>query len=266
MSASRTWGSASIAAFLIALPWLAMSIAVPVAAAASDPALFHGTTSSTNWAGYAVTGAKGSFTEVSGSWIEPTIQGKCPSKAQFSSFWVGIDGFNSNSVEQTGTDSDCHKGSPSYYAWYEFYPNPSHRISTVTVHAGDTISADVKYASGTFTLVLTDVTTGKSFSTSAAISSASRSSAEWIAEAPSSFSGVLPLANFGTAQFGFDYTNVSNTSSAVQSGTAHLLGNFSSATSITMIGSHNALLTKATTSAISSDNTSFTCVWKAAGP
>jgi len=28
----------------------------------------------------------------------------------------------SDSVEQTGTDSDCDGGSPGYYGWYEMYP------------------------------------------------------------------------------------------------------------------------------------------------
>ena len=36
----------------------------------------------------------------------------------YSSFWVGIDGFSSSSVEQMGTDSDVVNGIPTYYAWY----------------------------------------------------------------------------------------------------------------------------------------------------
>lgn len=42
-----------------------------------------------------------------------------------SAFWVGLDGSSSTSVEQLGRDSDCDSGTPSYYAWYEMYPNPS---------------------------------------------------------------------------------------------------------------------------------------------
>ena len=52
-----------------------------------------------------------------------------------------------------------------------------------------------------FTLTITDVTTGKSFSANQKCPSAARSSAEWIMEAPSSRSGVLPLANFGAVTF-----------------------------------------------------------------
>src|SRR5215467_10329831 len=83
------------------------------------PAVIHhlrdSLATSTNWSGYAVTGAN--VTDVQGSWIVPTVL--CPGGSQYSSFWVGIDGFNSGSVEQTGTDSDCQNGVPTYYAWFE---------------------------------------------------------------------------------------------------------------------------------------------------
>ena len=70
-----------------------------------------------------------------GSWIVPPVT--CPSTpSQYSSFWVGIDGDNSNTVEQTGTDSDCSTGTPNYYAWFEFYPQPGY-YAPITVHAGD---------------------------------------------------------------------------------------------------------------------------------
>src|ERR1700719_1590892 len=65
---------------------------------------------STNWSGYAVTGS--SFTSGKGSWIIPTVNcSKTPNT--YSSFWVGIDGWTSSTVEQTGTDSDCNGSSPS---------------------------------------------------------------------------------------------------------------------------------------------------------
>ena len=67
------------------------------------------TTQSTNWSGYAATGGSGAYTSVSGSWTEPTVT--C-SQTAYSSFWVGLDGYNSNTVEQTGTDSDCSGSTP----------------------------------------------------------------------------------------------------------------------------------------------------------
>src|SRR5580704_16340313 len=69
---------------------------------------------STYWSGYAAT--TGTYTSVSASWTEPA--GTCTSGDQWSSFWVGLDGYNSNSVEQTGSDVDCSGATPKYYAWY----------------------------------------------------------------------------------------------------------------------------------------------------
>lgn len=186
---------------------------------------------------------------------------------QYSSFWVGIDGYSSNTVEQTGTDSDCQSGKPTYYAWYEFYPQPSFIISSLTIRPGDTIFADVKYTSGnSFTIVIKDLTTGKSFSTSHKVSSAQRTSAEWIAEAPYS-GGILPLADFGTVSFGYDSTAVVSTCYATVSGVTRPIGSFgSSVQTITMVSQSSSTTIKAQPSALSSDGTSFSITWYHAGP
>src|SRR5262245_55963259 len=86
--------------------------------------------SSENWSGYAVNGAEGSVQDVSGSWTVPSVT--CASGTEYSSFWVGIDGFNSNTVEQIGVDADCLSGSPVYYAWFEFYPHTFVTINNFT--------------------------------------------------------------------------------------------------------------------------------------
>src|SRR5438128_5122984 len=82
--------------------------------------LTNGAATSTNWSGYAVTGPAGSVTDAKGSWIVPSVT--CSSAASYSSFWVGIDGIGSNTVEQAGTDSDCQMGRPTYYTCEQFYP------------------------------------------------------------------------------------------------------------------------------------------------
>ena len=79
---------------------------------------------STNWSGYAATG---SFHSVSANWTEPT--GRCTSATRYASFWVGLDGLNSSTVEQTGSEVDCSGGSPVYYSWYEMYPAFPHNFS-----------------------------------------------------------------------------------------------------------------------------------------
>ena len=270
MQATRTTFVLGALGILVIMPWL---IAAGAAAPAATPVPFFvthgaraGTASSTNWGGYAVPAARGSVTNVTGSWLQPTAT--CTSgKTGFASFWVGIDGYNSGSVEQTGTDSDCSGSTPTYYAWYEFYPHPSHTISGLAIHPGDTISAQVLFlGAGKFKVSISDVTTGGSFSTTASVRKAARSSAEWIAEAPSSITGILPLANFGTVSFGFDSTAVAGTDRATIGGTSGDLGTFTAAVAITMVSQANSSTVKAQPSAISTDGTSFSVAWKNAGP
>jgi hypothetical protein len=208
---------------LVAASWLAMgsasaSAAVPGHAAgfipgglirpggADRPAVSGAVNQaeSTNWSGYAATGGNGAFSSVSSSWTQPTAT--CASSGrrggdQYAAFWVGLDGYSSDSVEQTGTDSDCVGRTPNYYGWYEMYPaNPVYYSNPVA--PGDHISASVTFSgSETYTLVLTDSTQGWTQTVTKNQSGLDRSSAEVITEAPSSSSGVLPLSDFGTVNY-----------------------------------------------------------------
>ncbi|HME18684.1 MAG TPA: G1 family glutamic endopeptidase [Nitrososphaerales archaeon] len=258
MRSVRAFRTASILALILLLqPSLVLAAPSPVVHLIHPPLIRYASSQSTNWSGYAVTGTTGSVGEVRASWIVPSVAGTCTSTDQYSSFWVGIDGFSSSTVEQTGTDSDCQGGSPTYYAWYEFYPNPSFIISGIAVHPGDKVGALVKYAGGSFTVTIKDFTGGQSFTTSATVPSAQRNSAEWIAEAPSDFFGVLPLANFGTADFGFDYTGIATTSYANVGGTLAPIGSYGgSIQSIDMVDTSDNVIAR--TSALSSDGNSFT--------
>lgn len=214
MSFQRSPLRVGIAACALALPGL-----VPAAATAATPLIFtpmqhaagatpffisHGggarnaNSTSTNWSGYAATGAKGAFTSVTTTFTQPAVT--CTSGDQYSSFWVGLDGYNSNSVEQTGTEADCVGSTPEYSAWYEMYPKFPVTYSN-TVKPGDVITESVTF-SGTksYTMTLTDTTEGWSKTTTASSSKGVRSSAEVIAEAPYS-GGVLPLADFSKVSF-----------------------------------------------------------------
>jgi Peptidase A4 family len=219
----------------------------------------NGSVESENWSGYAVLGS--SFTVAKGSWVVPTVNcSKTPST--YSSFWVGIDGYSSTTVEQTGTDSDCNGSTPRYYAWYEFYPAGSVLISSVAVAPGNVMSAQISYSGSTFTVTITNETTGKSYSKSGRVRGAQRSSAEWIAEAPccTGSGGILPLSDFGVVDFGSDYTDVTGTNDATDSSTSGAIGKFgSNVESITMVSSSGA--TEAVPSALSADGTSFTVTW-----
>lgn len=176
----------------------------------------QGLVTSTNWSGYADTGAV--FNDVVGTWVQPTAT--CPkNQQQDASFWVGIDGFqkNSGTVEQIGTDSDCNKGSkkkpsgPTYYAWWEMFPQPSMNLSKAQypVSPGNRMSAEV-FSSGlsstgeTFTLTLRNLDQGWMFQTQQT-ANVTQTSAEWIAEAPSickkSKCTPVKLADFTTVNF-----------------------------------------------------------------
>jgi hypothetical protein len=151
---------------------------------------------STNWSGYAVTGGK--YTTVTSTWVQPSVT--CNGTA-YSSFWVGIDGDTSGTVEQTGTEADCSGSTPRYSAWYEMYPKFPVTYSNPVVpgdHFTGTVTTDGR---GDFTLTLSNTTRGWTQSVAKRLKSAKLASAEVIAEAPSSSGGVLPLANFGTVSF-----------------------------------------------------------------
>ncbi|WP_328911719.1 MULTISPECIES: G1 family glutamic endopeptidase [unclassified Streptomyces] len=195
---------------------------------------------SSNWAGYAATGSR--FTSVSASWVQPSVT--CTSTTTYSSFWIGLDGDGSSSVEQTGTEADCSGGRAVYSSWYEMYP--AYPVNyTNTVSPGDQFTATVSTnGSGSFTLTLTDVTKNWTKTTTKTLSGASLASAEVIAEAPSSSSGVLPLAHFSTAAF----------TSATANGQP--IGNYGP----DKINMASGSTTKATTSALSGGN-SFTVAW-----
>jgi hypothetical protein len=162
--------------------------------------------SSSNWSGYAATGNSGAFNAVSANWTQPTAT--CSSGDQYSAFWVGLDGYSSNSVEQTGTEVDCAGRTAEYSAWYEMYPSYPVYFSN-PVKPGDSFTGSVTYSGGEFVLKLTDNTQVWTETISQALSGAARSSAEVIAEAPSSSNGVLPLTNFGTVTFSGATVNTS---------------------------------------------------------
>ena len=186
----------STAALAIQTGGRAQHVITPGTAALSARSGLRNEVSSTNWSGYAA--ASGTYTSVSASWVQPT--GTCTNAARYSSFWVGLDGYSSSTVEQDGTDTDCINGKPQYYGWYETYPNPSFSFGS-TVLPGDTMNASVVYeGSNQFKLTLADATRGWSVSTTQTVTGTARSSAEVIIEAPccTNSGGILPLANFGT--------------------------------------------------------------------
>ena len=220
-----------------------------------------GSTDSSNWAGYV---ALGNVHNVSMSMIIPSTD---TSGNSYAAFWVGIDGFNDKTVEQTGILAEPsgfgHNSKTIYYVWYEFYP-AAPVYASFTAAAGDYVYANVTYDGGSNFSTFIKVTTSSgslvgTFSGHAAVNGAQDDSAEWIAEAPSSSSGILPLANFGTADYGYDYTGINMTNYAtINNITYSPMGSFSP-TEIIMVNKQGQ--PEATPSAISGDGTSFTITY-----
>jgi hypothetical protein len=151
---------------------------------------------STNWSGYADTGSN--FSKVTASWTEPSLS-SCGFTIALAAFWVGIDGYSSDTVEQDGTLIECYFGSVYQYTWWEMYPTNDIQTVGDTLSPGDSISASVVRSGDSYTLAVTDSTnSANSFSTTQTCSDCANSSAEWIAEAPSGEFGVYPLADFGS--------------------------------------------------------------------
>jgi len=177
-----------------------------------------------NWGGYVVVGSTGSVTSVVGNWTVPSLTGDNAAGGNRTtggpcadtdvswydaSVWIGIDGFTSGTVEQTGTSSDCYYGITYYYAWYEFYPAGS--VTAFYVNPGDHIEAIVTYSATSatccFATYLKDRTTGRvSYVSGMNVASASENSAEWISESAATGLGtgvlvLLDLSNFGSDTF-----------------------------------------------------------------
>ncbi|MHB1907454.1 MAG: G1 family glutamic endopeptidase [Nitrososphaerales archaeon] len=210
-------------------------------------------TCSTNWSGYADTGS--GVTAVSGSWIVPAIS--CSKHGtSYVAIWVGIDGYTSSTVEQTGTLGECNSGVASYSAWFEFYPSGSVTITSFSVSPGDSITASVTYSSSGFTVTITNSNNGLPFSTTQSVSSAARSSAEWVVERPALCTAfhcqLSTLANFGSVSL--------TSSSATINGATGSISAFSDV-AITMVGSSTGPIL-AEPSPLSTDGTSFSVAYQ----
>jgi Peptidase A4 family len=216
-----------IAALTTALVTLAVAIALGSHVRASSPVSLHAaraanvlapSTPSSNWAGYAVTSPTSTpvnYSSVTGTWTVPTATCGPTDAGASSAVWVGIGGYSltSQALEQTGTDADCDEtGTPTYYAWYELVPSNPVNLKA-KVMPGDTITTSVNIlpsATGgmpTVELQVKNRTRRWTVTKKIVPSVIDTSSAEWIAEAPSTCPRFgqcvpVPLANFGTVTIG----------------------------------------------------------------
>jgi hypothetical protein len=226
-------------------------------------------TFSYNWAGYAVSGI--TVKKAQGSWIQTAIT--CNPKAsgeQIVVFWVGIDGFASGTVEQTGTLGECAQGSshPHYFVWYEFYPAQAIIvIKNFNVSVSDKFNATVTSSSTTsFRVTLEDLTTGQVFiAKNPAGFTGSESSAECITEEPSGSSGFFLLAKFATMPWGTDATGIAGSGCSAN---GKSFGSYGNSGVFELISCRYPDCDKwlAQPTNLSKDGSSFKMVWRNPGP
>jgi Peptidase A4 family len=214
---------------------------------------------SNNWDGYFATDASHGtdFTAISATWTEAKVT--CASKKEaWAGFWVGLDGWWNDSVEQGGTEAICVNGSPQYSVWWEMFPFNDIQIG-FAVNPGDTIHASVTYKPGSkkFDIVVKDLTSGKTLTKNIACQAGQdgcqRSSADVISEDIEHSGGVLyPLPDYGTET----YKSVSVTDTSGHTGPLN-----DSAWQLGRVNEVSSGVTKQTTSGLKSGGSSFTTTW-----
>jgi hypothetical protein len=182
------------------------------------PGLRANANSSNNWFGYnqgtLEQGGK-LFNSITGDWTVPTATQHTAGQDEASSDWIGIGGgcidagctVGDNTLIQTGTEQDVSGGKASYSAWWELVPVPSLTISSITVHPGDHMHAEISEVvpdADLWKITLQNVTTGQSFSTTVPYPS-THATAEWIEETPltigTSGTGLAALPNLSNTPF-----------------------------------------------------------------
>ncbi len=168
-----------------------------------------------NWSGYVLANYETgkTYTSASSTWIVSSATVPPGQSMGYSSSWVGIGGFcesascrrGDGTLIQLGTESDFRKSGAGYYAWYEMLPQSETIISGLVVHPGDKITASLTLGGivkrqQVWKLTMSDVTTGATWTKNVNYQS-SELSADWIQEAPSSYSGTLPLADYNMVTF-----------------------------------------------------------------
>jgi len=198
------------------------------------------TATSTNWSGYAATGSAKifgatSFDTVAADFVVPAVSARvCDPNGdnwEYSSAWVGIDGYASPDVLQAGVEADadlpCSGGGlQTYYSpWYEWYPNYETRITNLGAAPGQSFYIHVWATSATAgNAYLQNVSANQSVSLSLTAPTGTMlrgESAEWIMESPTVGGSLATLPFYGLGYF-------ANATSETRSNAVHLPGTVSS--------------------------------------
>jgi hypothetical protein len=232
----------------------------PPTAPQPAPAPSAGQNTSDNWSGYVVVGG-GTYTSVSGTWTVP--QPVTSGAGGVGSTWVGIGGVSGADLIQAGTGDSVALGRDRFQSWIETLPQASQQVQ-LAVAPGDSVTVSIVEqgaGSGDWRISISNNTTGQRYQSSVTYAS-SESSAEWIEEAPTGATGVLPVDNFQLLQF---------SGSATMANGQNLNLALAGAQTLTMVNYSNQAL--AVPSPLGSDGASFTvtrtsapATWSTGGP
>jgi hypothetical protein len=169
---------------------------------------------SSNWSGYIISSSTKPFKveEVKANFMVPVAQqafGICSESAVYGSSWVGIDGDGSDDVLQDGisfsASCDDSVTTPSYAAWYEWYPYSETVITNFPVSPGDDITVEVWNTSATAAkayLINYTANTKVTISFSAPSGTTlTGNCVEWIVERPEVGDGLTNLTNYIATAF-----------------------------------------------------------------
>ncbi len=217
------------------------------------------TRNSQNWSGFVLESTSDSVTDVKGTWTIPQIDCSSSPSQSYTAQWVGIDGAGgSSTVEQAGTEYDCSNGTPTVFAWYEWYPARGRLLRQPGINVGDVVTIEVSWDGRQFTASINDASQGWTFAwTNSTIGSiASRSTAEWVVEAPLVSGSIASLTNFNKLYFSKSY--------ATMSGATGPMGTFS-LDEVTMVDTSGSVKARPMLP-LWNDGTSFSVWWLKAGP
>ncbi|MDR3645971.1 MAG: G1 family endopeptidase [Candidatus Babeliales bacterium] len=225
------------------------------------------TATTPNWAGYVASTnvfnpTKGTVSFVQGTWKIPAIAAGQAKPGTFYAIWVGIDGLNTNTIEQLGTAYQFTGGKQINYAWYEMFPKASMQIANFPVKPGDSITASVQYLGkgvGQYKLMMLNNTRKIATVIPAAMTRSTtspRACCEWVVEAPSLCNPsctVLPLAHFNPATFIGCKATIKGVKGAIRNPSYQNL-------QLNMANNNGTI--KAVTTALNSAGNGFTTTWK----
>lgn len=168
-----------------------------------------GTVRSANWSGYAVTPGGGRVTSVTSTFTVPVAGLLLPG---FAATWAGIGGYNTTDLIQAGVAEQSLPSNPvlgnQYFAWYELLPGVSIPLTncsgsaTCTVNSGNVVAVNIAQIAGSDDWTVSVADEGHWTWTKTVTYASSRTSAEWILEAPQVEGLQSLLAGVGSAHFG----------------------------------------------------------------